>query len=236
MLRTLLTLAMLGMALLLTGCSTTLVESMPIGAVTTCDPAWPGSWHAVEHGVGKAAMSERVTISADCRQFTFSDAEKTQTEAHDLHLVRTRAGDFLTFANPGDAAKVCLGDGNTLCGVELMRYVRDGNRIQLYKADHRRVHEALEAHRISGYTEMRTDNRERTVNGTRSDSAAVPPGLIAAREAAQDDKKVPTYRNLIAGSPEQITQILTLHPEFFADEPFLVLERDGPMNPGVSVP
>ena len=36
--------------------------------------------------------------------------------------------------------------------------------------------------------------------------------------------------------PEQITQILAQHPEFFADEPFLILQRDGSMNPSVPMP
>ncbi|MBS0574922.1 MAG: hypothetical protein JSS45_00630 [Proteobacteria bacterium] len=229
-------LMLLGLLLVLPGCSMTLVESLPTGAATTCDPAWPGAWRAVEHGVGRAAQSARVVISADCRQFTFSDADKTQTEPHVLRVIRSRAGDFVTFANPGDADKSCFGDGNTHCGIDLMRYVRNGDRIELFKPDHRRVHEALEAHLVSGYTEMRIEAQGTDVNGTQTRSQAVPPGLIAARAAARDDKQVPTYHNLIAGGPEQITQILVQHPEFFADEPFLILQRDGSMNPSVPMP
>ncbi|HEY2344483.1 MAG TPA: hypothetical protein VGH80_01220 [Xanthomonadaceae bacterium] len=216
------------------GCSTTLVESLPVGSVSTCDAAWPGTWRGVEHGVGKAAMDEHIHISADCTQFTFSDAEKTQTEPHVLRLISTRNGQFLTFGNPGDAPKACFGEGNTHCGVELIRYVRSGGQILLYKPDHRRVHDALESHVISGYTEMNIDSQTTTANGTQSGNGAVPDSLIQARMAAQDDKKSPTYRNLIAGGPDQIAQILTHHPEFFEQDPYLILQREGPMNAGTT--
>jgi len=214
----------------LEGCSTTLVESLPVGKITTCDAAWPGDWRGVEHGVGKAAMDERIHINADCTSFTFTDAEKTQTEPHVLRLISTRAGDFLTFSSPGDAPKACFGDGNTHCGTELFRYVRTGDRIVLYKPDHKRVHDALESHAISGYTEMTVDPQTTAVNGTQTGRGAVPDGLIKARTAAMDDKKVPTYHNLIAGQADQITQILKEHPEFFEEEPYLILQRVGPMS------
>ena len=177
-----------------------------------------------------------MVINADCTKLTISDAQKTQTEPHVMRLVHSRAGDFLSVGNPGEPDKDCFGDGNTHCGIDLMRYVRTGDRIELFKPDHRRVHEALEAHVVSGYTEMQIQTQDTAVNGTQSRSGAVPPGLIAARAAAQDDKQTPTYRNLIAGSPAQISRILEQHPEFFADEPFLILQRDGSMNPGVPMP
>lgn len=214
-----------------TGCSVTLVESLPIGSVTNCDAAWPGTWRGVEHGVGKAALDERIQISSDCKRFTFSDAEKTQTEDHVMRLVTTRNGQFLTFGNPGDPAKSCFGAGASHCGIELLRYVRNGDQILLYMPDHQRVHAALESHAISGYTMVNIDSQTAAENGTQSGSGAVPSGLIEARMAAQDDKKSPTYHNLIAGGPDQITQILRQHPEFFQEEPYLILQREGPMNP-----
>jgi hypothetical protein len=224
-------LLLFALLVLLDGCSTTLVESLPVGNMTQCDPAWPGRWTGVEHGVGKSAVEEIVQINADCTQFTFTDPEKTQTEPHTLRLISTRAGDFLTFASPGDAPKACFGDGNTHCGTELFRYVHTGDRIILYKPDHKRVHDALESHAISGYTEMSVDPQTTSVNGTQTGRGAVPDALIQARTAAQDDKKSPTYHNLIAGDADQITQILKQHPEFFEEEPYLILQREGPMNP-----
>ncbi|HTA64629.1 MAG TPA: hypothetical protein VK753_03915 [Xanthomonadaceae bacterium] len=230
--RTLLLLLLVAFAILTTsGCSTTLVESLPIGKTTRCDAAWPGRWHAVEHGVGKAAMSERIDINADCTQLTFTDPEKTQTEAHTLTLFSTRAGDFLTFGSPGDKPD-CFGDGNTHCGTELFRYVRTGNVIQIYKPDHRAVHASLESHVVSGYTEMSLDPQTTATNGTQTGQPAVAAGLIQARAAAADDKQQPTYHNLIAGSSEQITRILVDHPEFFENDAYLILQREGPMNAG----
>lgn len=213
------------------GCSTTLVESLPVGRNTVCDAAWPGSWKAVEHGVGKAAPSELVQINADCTQLTFTDPEKTQVEKHTLTLVSTRAGDFLTIRSPGDKPD-CVGEGNTHCGTQLIRYLRTGDEIDLFQPDHRAVHEALESHLVSGYTEMSIDPQTTATNGTQSGQPSVPPGLIEARMAAQDDKKSPTYRNLISGDPDQIVSILKQHPEFFSQEPWLILRRVGPMNAG----
>jgi hypothetical protein len=214
------------------GCSTTLVESLPVGRISSCDAAWPGRWHAAGHGVGSTATDESLSISADCTQITFTDTEKTQTEKHNLQLISTRAGDFLTFGSPDDKP-ACFGEGDTHCGTELMRYVRTGNRIEIFKPDHRKVHDALESHAISGYTEMNLDAQTTATTGTQTGQAPVPPGLIEARLAAANDQNAPTYHNLIAGDPDQIAQILVQHPEFFEAEPYLILNRDGPMNAGV---
>ncbi len=216
----------------LAGCSTTLVESVPIGTVTTCDRAWPGTWRAAEHGQGKVGVVARLTINADCSRMTFTDDEKSETDPAALRLLTTRAGQFLIVSKPGEDSTVCLGDGHTRCGIELIHYVRNGERIELFQPDHAKVHAALEAHVVSGFTQMRVGAQDPAANGTQTGIGAVPPGLAQARAAAQDDKQVPTYRNLIAGSPEQVTQILLAHPEFFSDEPWLILLRDGPMNPG----
>ena len=105
--------------------------------------------------------------------------------------------------------------------------------IQLYKPDHRAVHEALESHVVSGFTEMNVDPQTTATNGTQTGQPAVAAGLIQARAAAADDKQQPTYHNLIAGSPEQITRILVDHPEFFENDAYLILQREGPMNAGV---
>jgi len=225
-------LLMLTAILAVSGCSTTLVESLPVGKTTTCDAAWPGRWKGAEHGVGKAAVAETLQINSDCTKITFTDPEKTATEEHTLHLISTRAGDFLTFGSPGDKP-ACFGDGNTHCGTELIRYVRTGDTIYLYQPDHRKVHDTLESHVVSGYTEMNLDPQTTATNGTQTGQAAVAAGLIQARAAAANDKQVPTYHNLIAGDPDQIGQILVQHPEFFNAEPYLILRRDGPMNAGV---
>lgn len=225
-------LLLMALAILATsGCSTTLVESLPVGKTTKCDAAWPGRWRGVEHGVGKAAVDAILEINADCTKITFTDPEKTQTEEHTLALISTRAGDFLIFGSPGDKPS-CFGEANTHCGTELIRYVRTNDLIQLYQPSHRKVHDALESHAVSGYTEMSFDQQGTATNGTQTGQQAVPPGLIEARTAAAGDKKVPTYHNLIAGSPEQIATILKEHPEFFDVEPWLILKREGPMNPG----
>ena len=210
------------------GCSTTLVESLPIGKVTRCDAAWPGRWKAMQQNQGRNYQDAWLQINADCTQLTFTDPEKTETEAHLLTLISTRTGDFLSFSTPGDKP-ACFGEGNTHCGTELMRYVHAGSQISLYRADHAKVHDALESHIVSGYTEMRVDPSTPTAtNGTQTGQPAVPTTILQARAMAEEDgaKQQPTFHNLIAGGPEQITTILAKHPEFFEASPWMILQRD----------
>ncbi len=218
-------------ALLLGGCSTTLVQSLPIGKSTTCDPAWPGRWKAVESDPSKPKQNTMLDISADCTQFTFTDPDKTQTEQHTVTLVASRAGDFIRFASPGDEPN-CFGGGSTHCGIELIRYERAGNEIRLFNPDHRKVHDALSSRRVSGYTEANDDPTvPGTVGGNMTDAPAPSDSAIVSAIAArqQDAPRQPIYHNLIAGNPEQITEILLHHPEFFESKPWLILRRDGPM-------
>lgn len=216
------------------GCSTTLVESLPLGKVTRCDAAWPGRWKAMQQNQGRNYQDAWLRINADCTQLTFTDAEKTQTEAHTLTLVSTRVGDFLAFSTPGDKP-ACFGQGNTHCGTELFRYVRAGNRITLYRPDNATVHGALESHSVSGYTEMSVSPSTPTAtNGTQTGQPPVPNTILQARAMAEEDgpKQQPVFHSLIAGSPEQITTILGKHPEFFEASPWLILQRDEPLNTG----
>ena len=62
----LLLIAMLGVS----GCSTTLFESLPTGASTGCDPAWPGRWQPVATEPGERQHPGSVEVSADCRTLT----------------------------------------------------------------------------------------------------------------------------------------------------------------------
>ena len=61
--QTLLLAALLGVG----GCSTTVFESVPVGASTDCDPAWPGHWQPVAHARRwRPSPRIRLEISADC--------------------------------------------------------------------------------------------------------------------------------------------------------------------------
>ena len=210
------------------GCSTTLVESLPIGKVTHCDAAWPGRWKAMQQNQGRNYHDAWLRINADCTQLTFTDAEKTETETHILTLISTRTGDFLSFSTAGDKP-ACFGVGNTHCGTELMRYVHAGNQISLYRPDHATVHGDLESHSVSGYTEMSVSSSTPTAtNGTQTGQPPVPNAILQGRAMAEEDgpKQQPTFHNLIAGGPEQITTILSKHPEFFEASPWMILQRD----------
>ncbi len=209
-------LAVLGLgSTLLSGCSTTLVQYLPQGEVTTCDAGWPGLWKGSAPG-SEAGESGWMEISANCQQLTFTDSEKTSVEKKRLTLVTAETGQYLSITD-AEGKPECLGENNTDCGLPVVRYERDGDVITLYSPNHERVSRAIANDGVAGLT--LTD-----------------PIKTAATAATQVAK--PKYRNLITGTPEQIAQILADHPEFFDAEPWLVMTRETtdtrPKHPEVS--
>ncbi len=197
-------------------CSTTLVQQLPAGDVTTCDPAWPGLWKATSSAADKPEFAW-VEVAADCKTLTFTDAEKTSVEHKTLSLVSTVAGDFLAITD-ADGKLDCLGKDPKDCGFPIERYVREGEQIRLYAANHRAIHEAISTGEITGLTQI----------GNKDEKEAAKPDA-----AAKAKPRMPvgnstnlTYQNLITGSPEQIAQWFVEHPGYFDAEPWLVLDRE----------
>ena len=212
-------------AIAASGCSRTLVAALPVGTTTTCDPAWPGRWSAIpsEDTKGKHDKKVWLEINADCSVMTsIEDHGKREREDHRLTLVSTRAGDFLRISD-GDGKPECIGDGTAHCGMELMRYVHDGNEIRLYNPDHGAVHAAIADGRVPGYSEA-DGPKAKVVSAT--DTTAAPTELANSRETPATSSDKTHFNNLIAGDPEQITTILEQHPEFFESVPWITLKRD----------
>lgn len=219
----------LALAALLPGCSNTLFASLPVGAVTACDPAWPGVWRRIRNDGSIPKPDDVIRISTDCKQITSTENGKPKVEQHDLQLIDTAAGQFVVDAESGTDPRTCLGNGSSHCGFYLLRYQRHGQRIDLFDADHVRVHDAIAAHAIAGYTTQTNRPQEGASGKTDATSADGKPTSTATDAGAQK----PTYDNLIDGSPEQIARILAQHPEFFDSKPLISLQREGAMNPGV---
>lgn len=140
-------LGLLGLLLGLTGCSTTVFESLPTGATTDCDPAWPGRWEPVGTDDDPMKPQGVVQLAADCRSAT----TKGETKPVHLTLIDTGADRYLQLHN--DSGKPdCIGDGNTHCGATLLRYERDGDTMRLYDADHAWIAAAIKAKKIDGYS------------------------------------------------------------------------------------
>ena len=115
-----------------------------------------------------------------------------------LTLVDTGKAQYLQLHN--DSGKPdCIGEGTTRCGATLLRYKREGDTIRLYDADHAKVAAAIKSGKIEGFSE-------------RPDA-----GGLKSRE--------PVYRNYIAGDGKRIARLLRKHPEYFAGEPLIVLQR-----------
>ncbi len=187
----------------LAGCSTTLVQYLPQGDVTTCDAGWPGLWKGTSPG-SETGESGWMEISADCQQLTFTDSEKTSVEKKRLTLVTAETGQYLSITD-ADGTPECIGEKNTDCGLPVVRYQREGDVITLYSPNQERVSQAIANDGVPGLT--LTD-----------------PVKTAAPDPAQVAK--PKFRNLITGSPEQIAQILADHSDFFDAEPWLVMKRE----------
>lgn len=231
--------SLLSMAMVIvcmSGCSTTLVESLPVGKSTTCDAAWPGRWKQVALYNEKPEANTWMEINSDCTELTFIDPDKTEREKHTITLISTRVGDFITISDPA-GKRDCLGPDSNHCGVELRRYVRSGDEIRLYEADHKKIHAAIASHVISGYTEAHADHKatpekEATTNNESSvqanSSATGSASTSGPQENAGDTEH---YNNQIAGTPEQITSILEQHPDFFETTPWMTLQRDDPPAP-----
>jgi hypothetical protein len=211
-------LALASIALFAAACSTTLVRYLPAGDTTTCDAAWPGVWTASSPAPTAGAPDIAwVEVSADCRQLTFTDREKTSIENRTLTLVTTGAGQFLSVTD-ADGKPDCLGKDNTDCGLPLWRYEREGEDIRLYAAAHQVVHDAIARGDVQGVSQ---------INSVASSTGASP----AKKPTKQGNVKPPstppdTYQNLLIDTPEQVGQVLFDHPEFFDDRPWLVLHRD----------
>ena len=203
------------------GCSTTLVESLPVGKTTTCDAAWPGRWKAIPPD-RKPGEDAWLQINADCTELISIDKEKTERENHKITLVSTRMGDFL-WVSDMDGKPECIGSDASHCGMELMRYTRSGDEIRLYNPDHKKVRDALASHVVPGYTEVAT-----AADIAASSSSSPAPSATVSTTAAQPNnlQSQPAYRNQIAGNPEQIAAILEKHPEFFESTPWIILRRD----------
>ena len=179
----------------LTGCSTTVFESLPTGATTDCDPAWPGFWRARADANTNADKPQTLEITADCRGIV----DEGKTKPLHLTLVTTRGGQYLVGYNDSGEPD-CIGNDKTYCGRTLLRYVREDDTLRIYFPDHAKISAAIDSGRIRGFSQPQSEE--------------------ASKPA---DQRI--YRNFVAGSPSQIARILREHPEFFSDKAALVLER-----------
>lgn len=123
---------------------------------------------------------------------------KGETKPMRLTLVDTGKGRYLQLHNDSGEPD-CIGEGKARCGAVLLRYERDGDTIRLYDADHARIAAAIKDRKVDGYTE-RADGKE-----------------LKTSE--------PTFRNFVAGDGKRIAKLLRKHPDFFAGEPLMVLQR-----------
>ena len=132
----------------LAGCSTTVFQSLPTGATTDCDPAWPGRWQPIATQPGETQQAGVLEISADCR----TAINKGERKPMRLTLVDTGRARYLQLHNDSGEPD-CIGQGKSRCGAALLRYEREGDTIRVYDPDHARVAAAIKAGKIEGFSE-----------------------------------------------------------------------------------
>jgi hypothetical protein len=195
------------LAIMGSGCSTTLFQSLPEGGVTHCDQAWPGRWRSDN-------AESSFEISTDCRTLITLKEGQPEQEQLSLILVTSHAGQFLRYRQ-ADHDPECF--SRTYCGYGLYRYVRNGDEIRLYEVNHGWAASAISSGVIPGHTEIAEDPYSTDGHAT------------ASREE-------PTYQNLVAGNPRQIATLLQQHPEFFNETPFLTVRREEAVPKGEKQP
>ena len=180
---------------LLTGCSTTVYESIPFGNITQCDPAWTGVWQVIGKGSQSAPASDKtIVITSDCRILDTDGASKPLN----VSLVSTSNGDYLVVRND-KGTRDCIGENYTHCGYLLLRFERSEDAMRVYFPDNARVSKAIADGSVKGYEGP------------------------APRQQGADSE--PTHRNFIAGDPREVARILRQHPEFFLAQPQFELRR-----------
>lgn len=192
---------------LLTGCSTTVYESLPVGSMTRCDSGWPGLWNVTGRGANAASATPEantVIITTDCRMLDKDGSSKPLN----VSLLTTRDGQYLVVSNDRGTPD-CVGANYTHCGYQLLRFERDGDVMRVYFPDNARVSKAIADGVVKGY------------------QGPVP--------RQQDPNSEPTYRNFIAGNSREVARILREHPEFFLTEPQFVLKRAPADMPATSL-
>jgi len=131
----------------LAGCSMTVFESLPAGAVTRCHPAWPGHWQRIpKDSQALPPDAGALEILPGCRSVIANGEEKPL----DLTLIDAGGHQYLRF-KPGEGPD-CAGEGRTRCGLLLFRYERNGDTISLYEADHAWVSAAIQRGDLEGYS------------------------------------------------------------------------------------
>ena len=131
----------------LTGCSTTVFESIPRGSMTDCDPAWPGRWKPLATSEIPSTPKDTLDISTDCRNATIEG----KTKPTNLSLIDTDRMQYLLIHNDNRSLD-CIGSDGSHCGVILFRYVREGDTIKLFAPDHAKVAALIKAGKLQGFS------------------------------------------------------------------------------------
>lgn len=209
-------------ALCLSGaaCSLTVFESAPIGAESQCDARLIGTWRTGEWTVNDAEEDPDISdadyfvVDQDCdaRNWRTQEPPEELKQFGDASFVTSEGNNYAILPFPSsDGDEDEESDRPWLKGVAIFRYELSGDRLAIYGVDSKYVAAMIHSKAIAG----------RSIVIDEDESVE-----------QEDDEDVRELRNLIAGSRDQVANMLRKHPKLFYRTPMGVLRRhQGPLPP-----
>ena len=163
--------AMLALLVMLSGCQLTMVESLPAGAVPTCPKEWRGAWIAVDEA-GRDDADFGIVVHEDCGVESREKGNPHPAKPPLPHpaFFLTSKGTALAFLGAADAfelidAPVADGERRPDGGFVVLSWDREGDRMNMRQADHRRVATLIVQGALPGKVTWQSDNASTVIVG-----------------------------------------------------------------------
>jgi len=162
---------------LLSGCQLTMVESLPAGAVPTCPAEWRGAWIAVDEA-GRDDADFGIVVHPDCG---VESREKGNPHPAKPPLPKPAFfqgsnGKQLVFLGAADAFELIAAPSNEgdqpPVGYVVLAWTREGERMNMKQADHRRVATLVVQGALPGKVNWQSENTSTVIIGGEPNAVA----------------------------------------------------------------
>lgn len=160
--------AALALLALLSGCQLTMVENLPAGAVPTCPAQWRGAWIAVDEA-GRDDPDFGIVVQNDCGVESREKGNPHPAKPPLPHpaFFQGNNGKQLVFLGAADAFDLIAApsaDGDKPpVGYVVLAWSREGERMNMRQADHRRVATLIVQGALPGKVNWQNDGSTSTV-------------------------------------------------------------------------
>ena len=156
--------------MLLSGCQLTMVESLPAGAVPTCPAEWRGAWIAVDEA-GRDDADFGIVVHDDCAVESRDHGNPHPAKPPLPHpaFAQGNGGKALVFLGAADALELIAAPGNDdnrpSVGYVVLSWSREGDRMNMRQADHRRAATLVVQGALPGKVNWQSDNASSVLIG-----------------------------------------------------------------------